>query len=208
MTSILIADDQELLAQLLKNSLTERFGYDISLVTTYPELMARMDQNARHDLALVNYHMPGQNGITGLKEVVMRMAGNPVAVLSDALPRHVLVNLPDHGVSGYLPKSMSLKSIFAAVEFLLAGEKYFPLSAMHQISGRNICGFTERQMEVLSFIISGLNNREIANRLGLLEAEVSRAAKKVLTALGARNRVQAAVIALNKGYAGCVGHDG
>jgi len=95
-------------------------------------------------------------------------------------------------------------------DLVLLGEKVFPTSlAALLISGPvdNVVempggrrGLSERENQILRSLLKGESNKMIANRLGITEATVKVHLKTVLRKIGAANRTQAAIWALNNGY--------
>jgi two-component system, NarL family, nitrate/nitrite response regulator NarL len=105
---------------------------------------------------------------------------------------------------------LSPEALTQSLNLVLLGEKVFPTSlAALLISGPvdNVVempggrrGLSERENQILRSLLKGESNKMIANRLGITEATVKVHLKTVLRKIGAANRTQAAIWALNNGY--------
>ena len=107
------------------------------------------------------------------------------------------------GAAGFLPKTMSTKSLIAAVRFMAAGEIYAPISMMTErdqqqttVAGAQL---TPREMDVLKRLCRGLANKEIARELDLQEVTVKLHIKTLYRKIDAKNRTHAAMIAKEAG---------
>ncbi len=74
-------------------------------------------------------------------------------------------------------------------------------SAPTRINTANSHGLTEREVQILQCLVQGDSNKMIANRLGITEATVKVHMKGLLRKISATNRTQAAIWALNNGFA-------
>jgi two-component system nitrate/nitrite response regulator NarL len=115
----------------------------------------------------------------------------------------------DAGLDGYLLSDLSPAALVQSLQLVLLGEKVFPTSlAALLVSGLtdNVVtmpgggrGLSEREGQILRFLVHGESNKMIANHLGITEATVKVHLKTVLRKIGALNRTQAAIWALNNG---------
>jgi DNA-binding NarL/FixJ family response regulator len=88
-----------------------------------------------------------------------------------------------------------LISAFTTLPRGLVPGTYRPASGHHAI----IDSLTERELRVLILIARGLSNLQIADELGLTQANVKSRVNRILTRLGLENRVQAAILAYEAG---------
>lgn len=107
------------------------------------------------------------------------------------------------GAAGYLPKTLSTKSLANAVRFLAMGAHYVPLgllrasqdAAPHPLAQR----LSGREMDVMRGLVAGKANKEIARDPGITEPTVKLYMKPLYRKIGAYNRTQAAQIARDEG---------
>jgi DNA-binding NarL/FixJ family response regulator len=195
---ILIADDHELLRDVLRSYLEAEGGFVIETVADLPQALAAIAAApAPFDLAVLDYGMPGMDGYDGLDRAIAASGGRPVALMSGLAPAGVAERVLAAGAAGYLPKTLPARSLVNAIRFMAAGEVYMPLD-LHRPS-RNVEGapsnLSRRELEVLAGLCAGHANKEIARELNLREPTIKLHVKTICRKLDARNRTHAAMIA-------------
>lgn len=198
---ILLADDQELVRDTLAAFLRQEADITVDTAQDLDSALQRV-AGASYDLVLLDYMMPGMNRLAGL--LAMRAAtGAPVAILSGVAPAVVAEQAVAAGAAGFLPKTMSTRSLVAAVRFMAAGETYLPLNigaAGDQVlQGAASNQLTPRETDVWKRLAQGLANKEIARELGLQEVTVKLHVKTLYRKIGAKNRTHAALLAREAG---------
>lgn len=200
---ILLADDQELVRDAIAAFLRQEPDITVETAEDLGSAYAMVRDLGPFDLVLLDYMMPGMNRLAGLQAVKALAPRLPVAILSGVAPHVVAEQAVALGASGFLPKTMSTKSLLAAVRFMAAGETYLPLtlsaqrdSALQELGSAQL---TAREMDVLKRLTQGLTNKEIARELGLQEVTVKLHVKTLYRKIGARNRTEAALLARGAG---------
>lgn len=194
---ILIADDHDLLRDVLRSYLEAESGFAVTTVADLPQALAAIAAGPAFDLVLLDYAMPGMNGFAGLETAIAAAAGTPVALMSGLAPAGVPEKVLACGAAGYLPKTLPARSVVNAIRFMAAGETYVPLDlarpAPAAAGSDNV--LSPREREVLTGLCAGHANKEIARDLGLREPTIKLHVKLICRKLGARNRTHAAMIA-------------
>ncbi len=130
----------------------------------------------------------------GPRRALDAFAPVPVAVSCDDAPRSG--ELLEAGARGILPRTLSGPAFAAALELLLAGQRFAPF-AVEKPTPAEDAGrppeLTAREGEVLGLILEGRRKREIARALGVAEVTVKLHVRNLFRKLGARNRTQAAL---------------
>ncbi len=200
---ILLADDQELVRETLAAFLRQESDISVDVARDLPQAIELVRGTARYDLVLLDYMMPGMNRLGGLQAMRQAVPDVPVAILSGAAPQVVAEQAIAAGAAGFLPKTISTRSLLAAVRFMAAGEIYSPIMAMGKADNAAPAGgkvpLTGREMDVLKRLSQGLANKEIARDLGLQEVTVKLHVKTLFRKIGAKNRTHAALIAREMG---------
>jgi DNA-binding NarL/FixJ family response regulator len=165
------------------------------------------------DLVLLDLGLPGTDGMTCLGLMRKLFPSMPVVIVS-ALDDAAKVNRALHkGASGFVPKTYSSAHLIAALYQVLDGQIFRPepsLSAQfaadpppapfqgtHQAAMLAKFGLTPRKIEILSLIVNGKSNHEIAAQLDLSDGTVKLHLTSIFKSLGVKNRTQA-VLAMVK----------
>ena len=195
---LLLADDHALVRDTIASFLTSEGVDEVICVGTLPEALMQLKQNDAFDLVLLDYQMPGMDGLLGLKAVLKESNEKPVALLSGTATRDVAQSAVEAGAAGFVPKTLAPKSMLAALNFMAAGETYLPIDFLDGASDAPDNGLTLRENQVLKGICEGLSNKEIARDYDIQEVTVKLHVKTLSRKLGARNRTQAAMIARDR----------
>ncbi|MAY86873.1 MAG: DNA-binding response regulator [Pseudooceanicola sp.] len=194
---ILLADDHGLVRETIAMFLQ---GAGVGEVVCAEDLDgALVETRARDgfDLVLLDYEMPGMNGLTGLSRMKSAVGDCPVAILSGTATATMAADSIAAGAAGFVPKKLASRAMVSAIRFMAAGEVYVPHDLMVQ-GGDAAPDLTERETSVLRGLCEGKSNKEIARDLGLQEVTIKLHVKTLCRKLEARNRTQAAMIARDR----------
>jgi two-component system, NarL family, nitrate/nitrite response regulator NarL len=201
---ILLADDHDLVRDTLAAYLMREPGIDVSTAADFATVTKRIKAEGQFDLVLLDYNMPGMNGLQGLAKALELTGGRPVAIISGSANRTIAEEALAAGAMGFLPKSMAARSLIHAIRFMAAGEKYAPIDFMNTKDGDDnplAAQLTKRELEVLKGLMKGQSNKEIARDVELQEVTVKLHVKTLCRKINARNRTHAAMIAKEAGLA-------
>jgi len=202
MPNILVADDHDLVRDTIAAYLAQQDDFKISTAPALPEAITLLAGQTPFDLAILDYNMPGMEGLAGVEAVAKEFPHIKVVLMSGIATPEVAQMAMSMGARGFLPKSATATSMVNAVRFVLSGERYFPFgftSAPAPAAPESFQGLSAREMETLEHLCDGASNKEIARALSVAEVTVKLHVKNILSKLGVKNRTQAALKAKENG---------
>lgn len=212
---VLLVDDQPLLRTGFRMILEAE--QDLVVVGEAGDGLQALDQvrALQPDVVLMDIRMPRMDGVEATRQITGPERNGPAKVLvltTFDLDEYVVEALRA-GASGFLLKDAPANELVQAIRVVAGGEAMLAPSitrrlldkyAGHLPSGEDslpdtLGTLTEREVEVLKLVARGLSNAEIAADLFVSETTVKTHVGHVLTKLGLRDRVQAAVYAYESG---------
>lgn len=194
--SVLLADDHALVVETLATFIESQPGLTVHAASTLDGALEKISTSGPYDVVLLDYNMPGMQGLVGLSRAIDLNSG-AVALLSGQLQWSVIEQALALGASGYVPKTLPIRSFINALRFIMSGEVFLPSDILRDRQSLEIGGHQLKPAEqrVLRFLGEGRQNKEIARELGLTEASVKLHVKSLCTKLGAKNRTQVVIMA-------------
>ena len=154
----------------------------------------------RPDVMLLDLRLPGTSGFEVLTQVHREFADARVVVLSNYQGSEDVYRAVRSGAAGYLTKDASGQELIDAITTVHRDLRYLPRTALDRLAERtSVTDLTPRETEVLTCITQGRSNREIAEHLHISEKTVRIHVSAVLEKMGARDRTQATIFALQRG---------
>lgn len=170
--------------------------------------LAALDPPA--DVVLMDVRMPGRDGIDACAEITAGSCAKVIILTTFDLDEYVVAAIKA-GASGFLLKDAPPEDLLHAIRTVHAGDAVIAPTTTRRLLTRlvstmpeavdaaGVADLTDREREVLILMARGLSNQEICAELVVAEATVKTHVGKVLAKLGARDRVQAVVIAYETG---------
>ncbi len=191
MPAILIADDHDLVRDTIAAYLGNCADLRIFTAGTLESAFDVLAGSECMDLVILDYEMPGMNGLDGLREISRRYPDSRTALISGVATQEIATKALEHGAVAFFPKSISADSMIKAIRLVLSGETYMPVSTVSESTDRH--GLSARELEVLALLSLGHSNKSIARELGIKPVTASFHVQKIMAKLHVGNRTQAAM---------------
>jgi DNA-binding NarL/FixJ family response regulator len=194
---ILSLDDHPIFSQGLKESLSaDSIGFKVTSALNTQQALTHLKSNIDFDLLILDLSMHDMDGISFMKSLISRNIYIPIVIMS---AKEDLVTLSECfalGALGFLPKTWTVNQLKTALIKIANGEIIVPeriadaLAVMSKNSLENTqTSLSERQLEILKMVQTGLTNAGIAAVLYISEATVKSHLQKIFKILGAKNRM-------------------
>jgi DNA-binding NarL/FixJ family response regulator len=199
-----IADDHPLFRGALREAVTGLFQHvEIGEAGSFEDVAKLLESGGEVDLILLDLNMPGVRGFSGLMYLRAQYPSVPVVVVSANDDPAVIRRCMDLGTSGFIPKTLGIEEMRAAIKRVLEGGVWTPsdvdLSASADAETADLmarlASLTPQQVRVLMMLSEGLLNKQIAYELGVSEATVKAHVSAILQKLGVESRTQAVITA-------------
>lgn len=198
--AVLIVDDHPLFRDALAVALDSAFpdGATAHHASSLAEALAGV-KDTSYDLILLDLTLGDTQEFDGLTRLMAAGPGCPIVVVSATESSQAFETAKALGAAGYLPKSLSLEDLSAALATALDGGRWFPPSDPVANAGREelltrVADLTPAQRKVLSGLNDGLLNKQIAYEMDISVATVKAHMTAIFRKLGANNRTQALLI--------------
>ncbi|GIH90277.1 response regulator [Planobispora siamensis] len=213
MIRVLLADDETMIRAGVRAILAA--DPEIEVVAEAGDGREAIDLTLAHrpDVVLLDIRMPRLDGLAAVAELRRAAPETGVVMLTTFGEDEYIARALGEGASGFLLKTGDPRELLAGIRAVAEGAAYLSPKVAHRViteltGGRmsrtaaareQIGGLTPRERDVLVLVGAGLSNAQIARRLHLVEGTVKAHVSAILTRLGARNRVQAAILAYEAG---------
>jgi DNA-binding NarL/FixJ family response regulator len=204
--SILIADDHPLFRAALQQVIAQLYPQaSLYQAANVAELQQQVEQHKGVDLLLLDLHMPGALGFSALSWFTGHCAKTPAIMISANVHPDTVRRAIDHGAAGFLSKSAEVSEIASCIERVMAGERGLHPGLNATGSGASLHSLdvadalstlTPQQFRVVSMLVEGLLNKQIAYELDVKEATIKAHMTEIFRKLGVHSRTQA-VLALS-----------
>jgi DNA-binding NarL/FixJ family response regulator len=209
---VLIVDDDDLMRAGLRGVLSSDKRLEVVGEAPDGREAAYRTRLLKPDVILMDVRMPDLDGIAATREVLAEFPEVKVVILTTFEEDEYIFGALNAGASGFLLKRTSPEELIAAIHTIHAGDSLLSPSVTSRVIERmaqqptpdaskdpRLQELTPRERDVLELMARGLSNTEIAAALVVEESTVKTHVKRVLSKLGARDRVQAVIFAYESG---------
>ncbi|MDQ4421518.1 response regulator transcription factor [Sphingobium sp. DEHP117] len=201
---ILIVDDHPLVRDGLRSLIAVTFDEcDILEAASIEEALTTLSRQDEFDLVLLDFNVPDTSRLEGLKRIRSEYPMVPIVMVSGEFDRNIVREAVAIGAAGFIPKSLKRSAIVDALHRVISGEIYIPDMVMESTAEsqeeddilRRIESLTPQQRVVLSHLVRGRLNKQIAHDLDVSMTTVKAHVSAILQKLGTYSRTQAVILA-------------
>jgi DNA-binding NarL/FixJ family response regulator len=205
---VLIVDDHAILREGLRALLS--YYDDVEVVGEAQDGgdALRLVEAVHPDIVLMDIAMPGMNGLEATRKIHDQFPGTQVLVLTQYEDWQYVMPLLKAGAAGFILKKALGEDLISAIRAIARGESFlYPPVAkvvLEQIQQGGEAAqiqneeLTVREREILSYIVGGLTNRQIAQSLSLSIKTVEWHRGNIMEKLGARSVAELVQYALKQ----------
>ena len=213
MIRVLLADDQHLVRAGFRALLEAEDDLEVVGEAATGREAVELARRTRPDVVLMDIRMPDGDGLWATGELASdpELSGTRIVMVTTFELDEYVAQAIVSGASGFLVKDTEPVELLRAVRVVAAGDALLSPGATRRLIERVAGGLrpapdsealrdlTDREREVLALVGHGLTNAEIGERLFLSPLTAKTHVSRIMTKLGARDRVHLVVVAYETG---------
>ncbi len=200
MIRVLLAEDQAMVRGALSALLSREKDIEVVAEVGRGDEVVQTAHASQPDVALLDIEMPGLDGLAAARALREALPSCRSVILTTFGRSGYLRRAMESGAVGFLLKDAPAAELAIALRRVMAGERVVdPDLALAALSEGNN-PLTTREREVLAAALPGISHAEIAARLAVSEGTIRNHLSAAMQKLGARNRMEAARLAEQKGW--------
>jgi two-component system, NarL family, response regulator len=197
---VLVADDHPVVCAGLSAIINMQPDMQTIGVAKNGKEAVRLFEEHLPDVTLMDLRMPEMGGVDAIRKIRAQYPHSGFIVLTTYQGDEDIHKALTAGAQGYLLKGMPHDELLEGIRTVHSGLRYVPEPVLQRLAERTPASeLTGREMQILTLIVKGLSNKQIADRLGITEATVKWHVNLIFGRLNVSDRTQAAVAALNRG---------
>jgi DNA-binding NarL/FixJ family response regulator len=211
---IVIADDHPIFRDGLRRLLEAEPGLKVIGEASDGSDAVKLARQLKPDVMLLDLAMPRQPGLEALRDLSTGGAnGVKVILLTAAAEKHQIVEALQLGARGVVLKDSATQLLLKSIHTVMAGEYWvgreavsnlvqylrMQMQASNEESRQKKFGLTPRELEIVSAVVAGYSNKEIAEYFKISEDTVKHHLSNIFDKLGVSTRLELALFAVNQG---------
>ena len=217
--SIVVVDDHPLFRQGVINTLSFEPGFLVVGQAENGHDALAIIRKLHPNVAVVDINLPGVNGQQVTHQVVQEKLPTRIVLLTAYNDQEQIIHAAWAGAAAYCSKDVDPHQLVHAIKevvdgnFVIEGrvfnreefsnwleEEMEKARHLYSEPGSPFHPLSEREMEVLTCVVKGMSNKEIATSLGISHQTVKSHVTSILRKFGVEDRTQAVVYALKRGW--------
>ncbi|MGB7135413.1 MAG: response regulator transcription factor [Acidobacteriaceae bacterium] len=207
---ILIADDHPLFRDGLRRLLQAEPGFEVVGESADGDGILALARETRPDIILLDLSMPRQDGMEVLRELAAAKFPARTLLLTASINKAQIVQALRLGAYGVILKETTTQRLFDSIHCVMAGQYWVGRESVSDLvnalrsvpppeGGARVrdFGLTPREMEIVTLVVAGYSNPDIAQRCAISEQTVKHHISNIFDKLGVSNRLELALFAVN-----------
>ena len=196
---VLIIDDHPLMRRGIQQLIELEEGFEVVGGAGNGSEGINLALQTSPDLIILDLNMKGLSGLDTLKALRAEDVDARIVILTVSDAKNDIFTLIDAGADGYLLKDTEPDTLLSQLKRIAQGEVILSdsiknLLLEHQSSQSPIDSLTDREIDVLRLVATGLSNKQIAGQLFISEETVKVHIRNLLRKLNVHSRVAATVL--------------
>lgn len=209
-TRILIADDHTIFRDGLRRLLESEPEFQVVGEAADGAEALQLVQQFKPDILLLDLAMPRMPGLETLRELSSQGSSVRTILLTAAIEKRQIIEALQTGARGVIMKDAATQLLLKGIRTVMGGQFWVGREAVADMVGylrdkaaqqppspAKAYGLTKRELEILSTIVSGLSNKEIAQKFTLSEDTVKHHLTNIFDKVGVSSRLELALFAIN-----------
>ncbi|MCW8886263.1 MAG: response regulator transcription factor [Motiliproteus sp.] len=205
---ILLADDHGVVRQGYGSLLSAMFSPVIIVEAANGTEAALQYHREQPDIMILDINMPDINGIEVARQIIASQPQARILMFSMYEEVAMVQRAFEAGALGYISKTSAPEVMVEAVKAIQAGERYLEPKLAAMLDSDPGSGIEEgaidqlapREREIFKLLVQGLNNQQIAGRLGISAKTVANRATTIKQKLGVRTSAELVHVAISNGW--------
>ncbi|MFY9744950.1 MAG: response regulator transcription factor [Acidobacteriaceae bacterium] len=207
---VLIADDHPLFRDGLRRLLQAEPGFEVVGEASDGDVLVDLARKTRPDILLLDLSMPRQDGMEVLRELSLSKIPVRTLLLTASIEKAQIVQALKLGAYGVIMKESTTQRLFDSIQCVMAGQYWIGRESVSDlvralrsvaptengVRGKDF-GLTTRELEIVTLVVAGYSNPDIAQRCSISEQTVKHHISNIFDKLGVSNRLELALFAVN-----------
>lgn len=203
---IIVADTLPLIINGICETLNGHSQFQIICQTTNYDELGELITNFRPDILIIDVNLDQFYDINKLFSLQNPKFPFKIIILSAIEEPYLVMELIRMGVKGFVTKDEKPEKLLEALEAVIKGKRWFSpqilkivADSINQKDSQSLPDLNDREIEILSMLSQGFENKYMARQLNLSERTIRYHTGKIMDKLEAKNRTEAVAKAFQLG---------